>query len=60
MNDYEAKQCHEAMLKFLKKQGDEKAAAITKGADEEFRHQKALYIEEEKARVMAEYKARLA
>jgi hypothetical protein len=40
MNDYESKQCQEALLKFLKRTGEDKAKTIEKQADEEFKGQK--------------------
>jgi len=52
MNEYEAKQCHEAMLKFLKRHGEDKANTITKQADDEFKSMRNNFIEEEKARIV--------
>jgi V-type H+-transporting ATPase subunit E len=60
MNDYESKQCQEAMLKFLKRTGEDKANTIKKQADDEFKSQKEAFIEEEKQRLTADYKNRLA
>ena len=37
MNDYDAKQCHEAMLKFLRRQGDDKEKGIIRASEEEFK-----------------------
>lgn len=60
MNEYEAKQCHEAMLKFLKRHGEDKANTITKQADDEFKSMRNNFIEEEKARIVQDFKNRLA
>ena len=60
MNDYQVKQCHEAMLKFIRRQGDDKMNGILKSAEDECKRQKADYIEEEKVRIIHEYKNRLA
>ena len=60
MNDYQVKQCHEAMLKFLRKQGDDKMNGILRSADDECKRQKADYIEEERQRIIQDYKNRLA
>ena len=60
MNEYEAKQCHEAMLKFLKRHGEDKANTITKQADDEFKSMRNNFIEEEKARIVWDFKNRLA
>ena len=60
MNEFEAKQCHEAMLKFLKRHGDDKINTIKKQCDDEFTAQRNQYVEEEKQRIISEYKNRIA
>jgi V-type H+-transporting ATPase subunit E len=60
MNDFEAKQCQEAIHKFIKRQGEEKVATINKQRDDEFNTERNKHIEEEKQRIITEYNNRLA
>jgi len=60
MDSYTAKQCHEQMIKFITSQGNEKALAIRKQAEEDFQKEKAQFIDQEKKRIEAEFKTRLA
>jgi hypothetical protein len=45
MNDSEAKHCHEAMLKFIRRQGEDKILTIKKQEQEEFAKERSQYIE---------------
>lgn len=60
MNDFEAKACHEAMLKYLRRTGEDKIKATKAQADEEFAAQKNAYVHEEQERIANELKNRLA
>ena len=59
MNEYEAKQCHEAMLKFLRRNGEDKIKTTEKAALEEFTASKATFVAEEQKRIEAELVNRL-
>ena len=59
MNDYEAKQCHEAMLKFLTRQANDKIKGIEASAKEDFNRQKEDFIKEEQERIVNDFKNRL-
>ena len=52
MNEYEAKSCHEAMLKFLRRQGEDKIKTIEKQGEEEFKNERDRYIHAEKERIV--------
>lgn len=60
MEDYDAKRCHEAMLKFLRRTGEDKANRIESQAREEFKAQRDDFIREEQERMLTEYKNRIA
>ena len=60
MNDKEAQQCYESMLKFIHKQGQDKAKMIESSADEEFKKERNNYIASEKQRITEEFNTRLA
>lgn len=60
MNDFEAKQCHEQMVKFIYRQGQDKILTIDKQGEEEFKTERDAFIELEKERIFNEYKTRLA
>ena len=59
MDTYKAKQYHEQMLKFIAQQGNEKAVALNKQAEEEVSKERKQYIEGEKARIVNDFKTKL-
>jgi V-type H+-transporting ATPase subunit E len=59
MDELEAKRCHEALLKYINRTGDDKLNSINKQANDEFQSQKSQYIKEEQARITNEYKVKL-
>jgi hypothetical protein len=60
MNDFEAKSCHEAMLKYLRRTGEDKIRATKAQGDDEFAMQKNSYVREEQERIINDFKTRLA
>ncbi len=60
MNDLEAKQCYESMLKFIHSHGDDQIQQINKQANEDFKREMASYIRSEKERIDKEFETRLA
>ena len=60
MNDLEAKQCYERMLKFIHKQGQDKADQIQAQTKEEFKRERDNFIKAEQERITAEFNTRLA
>jgi hypothetical protein len=59
MDELEAKRCHEALLKYIGRTGEEKVKAISRAAKEEYDSMRAKYISEEKDRIINEYNVRL-
>lgn len=60
MNELEAKQCYESMLKFIHKQGQDKADQIQAQTKEEFKKERESYIAAEQERITGEFNTRLA
>lgn len=60
MNDYEAKSCHEAMLKFLRRNGEDKIKGIEAQAKEEYETSRSAYIKEQQELITNDYKNRIA
>ena len=60
MNDYEAKSCHEAMLKFLRRNGEDKIKGIEAQAKEEYESSRSAYIKEQQEVITNDYKNRIA
>lgn len=60
MNDKEAQRCYESMLKFIHRQGQDKAKMIECSGDEEFKKERDNYIASEKERITEEFNTRLA
>jgi hypothetical protein len=60
MNDFEAKQCHEQMVKFIYRQGQDRVLTIENQGQEEFKTERDAFIKAEKERLEAEYKTKLA
>lgn len=60
MNDFEARSCHEAMLKYLRRTGEDKIRATKAQGDEEFAAQKQSYVQEEQERIANDLRTRLA
>ena len=59
MNAEEAGRVHRAMMDYIKNHGSENVTKIEKEMNEEFSKQKQLYINEEKERIVQEYKVKL-
>lgn len=59
MDDLDAKRCHEALLKYINRSGEDKERSITKASQEEFNRLKAKHIADEQERIINEYKVRL-
>ena len=59
MNAEEAGRVHRAMLDYIKNHGNENVTKIEKEMNEEFSKQKQVYINEEKERIVHEYKVKL-
>ena len=59
MNAEEAGRVHRAMLDYIKNHGNENVTKIDKEMNEEFSKQKQVYINEEKERIVHEYKVKL-
>lgn len=60
MNDKEAQQCYESMLKFIHKQGQDKADQIQAQTKEEFKKERENFIAAEQERITSDFKTRLA
>ena len=60
MNELEAKQCYESMLKFIHKQGQDKADQIQAQTKEEFKKERENFIAAEQERITNEFNTRLA
>lgn len=59
MDDLEAKRCHEALLKYINRTGEDKEKTITKASTDEFNKLRTKYIAEEQERIVNDYKVRL-
>ena len=59
MNDSEASTILKGMVDFIRSQGEERAAAIYKQADDEFTVQMENYIAEEKDKIEADFKEKI-
>ena len=60
MDNYKAKQYHEQLVKFIAQQGNDKAVALSKQAEEEYLKEKRQYIETEKDRIVNDFKNKIA
>lgn len=60
MNDKEAQQCYESMLKFIHRQGQDKADQIVAQTKEEFKKERENFIKAEQERISEEFKTRRA
>ncbi len=60
MNDKEAQQCYESMLKFIHRQGQDKADQIHAQTKEEFKKERDNFIASEKERITEDFNTRLA
>jgi V-type H+-transporting ATPase subunit E len=60
MSDEASTQVLKSMIAFIRSHGEERVAAITKQAEDEFTIQKEKYIAEEKERLTQDYKNKLS
>lgn len=59
MDDLEAKRCHEALLKYINRTGEDKERAITKASQDEFNKLRSEYIASEQERIINDIRVRL-
>lgn len=59
MDDLEAKRCHEALLKYINRTGEDKERAITRASQDEFNKLRSEYIASEQERIINDIRVRL-